>query len=157
MAAGALLLAVSTLAVPACTSDADPTGPVGVELPDAGVSAAVARTCRELLAAVPERLRDDLPRRPVRGDATRTAAWGDPPVQLACGVPPAPESAEPVEVGPPEGGTVAFEVEDVDDGVRWTTRDRTVPVAITVPDQYDSQVVVRLTGALLRTVPRGPT
>ena len=106
-------------------------------------------SCSALLRALPEEIGQGLRRREVAGDPLRTAAWGEPAVTLECGV-PAPERPEPpVELGPNDDGPlVAFTTRDVGAGTRFTTSDRTVRVAVTVPDLYDSQVLVDLTGAL---------
>jgi Protein of unknown function (DUF3515) len=146
-------VAVLLLLLTACASGAAapapaPTGPVDVPVPTA-TPALVLSSCKALLDTLPEELGDDLRRRPVTGDPTRTAAWGEPAVTLECGVPLPTRAEPPVEVGPNDDGPlVAFTTRDVGAATRFTTSDRTVPVAITVPDVYDSQVLVTLTGPL---------
>jgi Protein of unknown function (DUF3515) len=109
--------------------------------------------CARLLAALPDRLDDHVRRRQV-ADPGRTAAWGNPAVVLTCGV-PAPETAsDPVAIGPPEGSEfVTFTVRDTGAAQLWTTRDRPVAVQVLVPDAYDGQVLVPLTGPVLAQLP----
>ncbi len=89
--------------------------------------------CPALLAALPDQVDPGVERREVTGDATRTAAWGDPPVTLECGVPAPDRPDEPVVVN-----GVAWSVRDVGAGYRWTTRDRTPVVAVEIPDAYEN-------------------
>jgi hypothetical protein len=49
------------------------------------LSGARARACADLLGALPDHV-DDQARMSVRGTGY-TAAWGDPPIELRCGVP----------------------------------------------------------------------
>ncbi len=153
----ALLLALAgcTAAEPAAPAAPPPaTGPVAVSAPSA--RAADARRCEELVAALPATLGPGLDRRPVTGDATRTAAWGDPAVTLVCGAPPAGDpgvDGEPFDVGPPEGGLVRFLQDDVGAANVFTTRDRAVPVAVTVPDTADATALVPLLPAVLAALP----
>ncbi len=113
------------------------------------VDPVVVRVCSALLRAVPEELGDGLERRAVTGDPLRTAAWGEPAVTLECGVPRPTRDEPPVELGPNDDGPlVAFTTRDVGAATRFTTSASAVTVAVTVPDQYDSQVLVQLTGPL---------
>jgi hypothetical protein len=95
----------------------------------------VLSSCRELLAALPDQLDTGVRRRSVTGDATRTAAWGDPPVTLRCGVALPDQSLEPIRI---DGlNLVTTKSRGV---VTWTTFDRAVNVAIDVPTAYEEQV-----------------
>ena len=156
-------MAALALALAGCTADppaaAPPpaTGPVELAAPTA--PAARTRPCAALVAALPQTLGPGLDRRPVTGDAARTAAWGDPPVTLVCGAPPAGDpgvDGEPFDVGPPGGAIVRFLQDDVGAANVFTTRDRAVPVAITVPDSADAQAVVPLLPAVLAELPAVP-
>ena len=62
------------------------SGPVSVESPAA--TGADARACSALVKALPDRVADQ-DRREVRSQkgSARTAAWGDPAIELRCGVP----------------------------------------------------------------------
>ncbi len=153
----AALLGAALLA--GCSSTAAPapraTGPVDVPAPSG--TAGVER-CADLVGALPSLLRSsraDLARRPVAGDPTRTAAWGDPPVLLVCGaVPPAGDpTAEQLQVGPPGGGLVTFVLADLGTSTAFTTVGLPVTVTVTVPDTADSTVLVPITPALLAVRP----
>jgi hypothetical protein len=48
------------------------------------LSGSRARACADLIGALPDHV-DDQPRMPVRGTGY-AAAWGDPPIELRCGV-----------------------------------------------------------------------
>jgi hypothetical protein len=119
--------------------------------PPPAVSAQASAICTRLLAALPTSLQSGVVSRPVAGDAQRTAAWGDPAVSLACGTPAPVDDprATLVQVGPGSGGVVTFVVEDVEGGTAFTTSGLPVPVTVTVPDAYDSTLLVPLTGPLL--------
>jgi hypothetical protein len=127
----------------ACTSGgstprAVATGPVAVPVPSASASLVVT-ACRALVAAVPTALDKGVRRRPVTGDAGRTAAWGDPPITLECGVPLPDQTIEPLRIdGFP---LVAVEKRDV---VTYTTSDRAVNARVTIPRSYDDQTYLVL-------------
>ena len=124
------------------------TAPVDVPVPTITASPA-AQSCTALLASLPAEIGEGLRRRQVTGDPTRTAAWGEPPVTLECGVAPPARDEPPVELGPDdEGALVGFTVRDVGAANRFTTSRTSVRVAVTVPDTYDSQVLQSLTPAL---------
>ncbi|MFP5219605.1 MAG: DUF3515 domain-containing protein [Actinomycetes bacterium] len=147
------LAAVLLVAGAAGCSGSDPAaGPVEVPPPPAAGSE-VDTSCRALLDALPHDVGDGVARRPVEPDTGRTAAWGEPPVVVECGV-EAPERDEPPFVV----NGVAFTTRDVGSATRWTTYGRTVRAAVTIPDDYSGgDVVVRLTDALDRALPQDPT
>ena len=114
--------------------------------------AEVDSACRDLVDALPDEVGDGAARRPVEPDSGRTAAWGDPPVVLECGV-EAPERDEPPFVV----NGVGFTTRDVGSATRWTTYGRTVLAAVTVPDAYSGgDVMVGLTDALDGALPVDP-
>ena len=94
-----------------------------------------ASACARLVAALPDELDVGVRRRPVTGDATRTAAWGDPAITLRCGVPLPDQSLEPIQIDGLDLVTVKSA-----GLVTWTTLDRAVGVAIAVPTSYEEQV-----------------
>ncbi|MCU1588854.1 MAG: hypothetical protein JWP11_110 [Frankiales bacterium] len=109
--------------------------------------------CRALLAAVPAELDTGVRRRPVTGDATRTAAWGDPAITLRCGVSRATTGLGPITI---DG--VSFLTSTRAGITTWTTSDRAVSAAIDVPKAYKEQVydVNPLVSALLHALPAIP-
>ena len=102
-----------------------------------GTSSSDASTCARLIAALPEELDDGVRRRHVSGDATRTAAWGDPPITLRCGVAAPDSSLQPIEID----GLKLVTVKSAG-AVTWTTVDRRVTVTIVVPTAYEEQIYV---------------
>jgi len=113
-------------------------------------AALVLSTCRALLASVPDELDKGVRRRPVTGDATRTAAWGDPAVTLRCGVARATTGIGPITI---DG--LSFLTRTADGVTTWTTSDRAVNVAIDVPRSYAEQAydVQPLIPAILMALP----
>jgi len=107
------------------------TTPVSVPAPPLGDRAATV--CRALVAELPGAVRD-LPRRPVTAGAEQNAAYGDPPLTLACGVPPASFPADAQLWGI---SGVCWYADRRPDGAVWTTVDREVPVTVTVPTRYE--------------------
>lgn len=108
---------------------------------------AVAARCAALVAALPETLRTsdgELPRREVR--ATGVAAWGDPAVTLACGVPSASEdvAGEVFGFGPPGGRQVSFLLDDLGAARTYTTTDLPIGVRVAVPDAHDAPFLATL-------------
>jgi hypothetical protein len=139
--------------VAGCTTGATPdTGPVDVPGPVVQ-SDDVEAACATLIDALPEEVDPGVERRPVTGDPARTAAWGDPPVTLQCGVEP-PERLEP----PVIVNGVAWTVRDIGPGFRWTTSGRTVLVAVTIPDDYTNgvEIVFPLSPVVDEVVPVDP-
>ena len=126
------------------------TGPVDV--PDPGPGApATQDVCPALMAALPAVVEDGT-RREVTAPAL-TAAWGDPPITLRCGVPAPPgltPSSECLEV---DG--VGWFSEDVATGVLFTTIGRAAFVEVGVPAGYTPAVnpLVDLADAVTAHVP----
>jgi len=106
--------------------------------------------CAALIAALPDEIDPGVRRRPVTGDAGRTAAWGDPAVTLECGVPEPDRPDEPAQVN-----GVTWSVRDIGPGFRWTTRDTSVLVAVDIPDAYENgaELVNPLAQPVLATLP----
>jgi hypothetical protein len=129
----------------AAPSEPVPSTPVAMSAPPLAGPAATA--CRAFVAALPAALRDR-PRRDVTGGPAQNAAYGQPPLTIACGTPVpsyAPETILAVVSG------VCWYVQ----GERWTTVDRTVPVTVQVPASYGpgGQWVVDLAPAIVQTLP----
>jgi hypothetical protein len=114
----------------------------------------VEAVCAALADVLPEEVDPGVTRRPVEPDTGRTAAWGDPPVTLECGVEPPERLEQPVVVN-----GVGWTVRDVGAGFRWTTSGREVLVAVTIPDDYTNgvEIVFPLSPAVAEAVPVDPT
>jgi hypothetical protein len=105
----------------------------------------------KLLATLPSQLDKDVRRRPVSGDATRTAAWGDPAVTLRCGVPRPDQGLEPIIID-----NLSFVTTKAHGVTTWTTSDRAVNVSIDVPASYTGEqgyLVTPLVAPLLAALP----
>ena len=131
-----------------------------VTLPAPSLAADVVGVCRDVVSALPGAV-GPRQRRPVTGPE-QNAAYGDPPVTLACGVPAHP-------VAPTEDLTqlsgVCWATVTAADRTEWTTVDRRVPVRVTVPGPAagSAQIVIAFTPAIsghspvAATVPTGCT
>jgi hypothetical protein len=105
----------------------------------------------------------DLPGRKVSAGPEQNAAWGEPPITLACGV-PRPAMCERVDGGRP--GCVPLDAIMLNmNGVCWwaqdgpatdvfTTMDREVAVRVSVPGGYQNaaQWANEFSDAIVRTV-----
>ncbi|WBB64439.1 DUF3515 domain-containing protein [Streptomyces sp. WMMC500] len=100
--------------------------------------------CRELADRLPGTV-DGQERRETEPVSALTAGWGDPAVELRCGVPrpevltPGSEHYNPTTDAVSVNG-VDWMYEDLDDGARFTTTQRTAFVEVTVPDAYAPEV-----------------
>ncbi|HEX6871175.1 MAG TPA: DUF3515 family protein [Micromonosporaceae bacterium] len=115
---------------------ATPTGPPAtsaVRMAAPALTADTQRVCQAVIAALPDRIRDRA-RRPVTAGAEQNAAYGDPPVTLACGT-PMPSFPPTAMVSGLSG--VCWFAEPGTGATRWTTVDRAVPVTVTVPGRPD--------------------
>ena len=107
-----------------------------------------ATVCRALLAKLPATL-GDLTRRPVTAGAEQNAAYGDPPVTVACGsTGPAP---------PPDPQLFAINgicwyAEDGKDARTWVLQGREVPLVVRVPTAYTGQNLVDLSTPIRNAV-----
>ena len=134
------------------TGGIEDTGPV--EMPARVLTADEEVICRALLSQLPDTVRDLEPR-PVSAGPEQNAAYGDPPITLACGV-------EAAEVAPTDRvwglDGVCWVAAEQDDGTVWVTVDREVPVRVTVPSAYGGpgQWVAEFSRALAETVPPAP-
>jgi hypothetical protein len=110
------------------------------------------QACSALVEALPDVVSDAV-RRDVEPVTERTAAWGDPPIVLRCGV-PLPEEYRP--------DAQLFDVESVgwfpvdgEGGTFFTATDREPHVEVAVPDDYAPEAVVLadLAAAITSTIP----
>lgn len=89
-----------------------------------------------------------------------TAAWGDPAIELRCGVPrperltPGSEHYNPTSDAVEVNG-VSWLIEQRDGGYRFTTTDLVAFVEVSVPDDYAPEVgtLTDLTSAVGKSVP----
>lgn len=129
---------------------ANATGPVPMTVYTLDERAEVI--CRALLAKLPDTLRD-LPQRPVTAGPEQNAAYGEPPITLACGIPL--PSIPPTDLVYPLD-KVCWHAGDRPDATVWTTVDREVPVQVTVPKSYaePGQWVISFSKPVEEAVPR---
>jgi Protein of unknown function (DUF3515) len=132
----------------------------GSSTPAVGVSPvptaapAVQDVCRRLVQALPSKV-DDLPRRRVAPADGTTAAWGNPPVVLRCGV------------GKPAGLTMTsmlagvnglyWFIEEHPDVRIWTTNGLRANVEMRIPIRHDPPQgpMVDVAAAISATDPKG--
>ena len=106
------------------------SGAVAVPEPDPDETGRAA--CAPLIAALPDRVLEA--ERRTADPGVLTAAWGDPPITLRCGVAAAPgltPASECLEVN-----GVGWFAEDADGGTLYTTIGRQVFVELGVPEDY---------------------
>jgi Protein of unknown function (DUF3515) len=125
------------------------TGPVA--MPARKLTARQATVCRALLSQLPHAVRDRV-QRPVTAGAEQNAAYGDPPITVACGstVPSFPPTDTVLRTN-----TVCWYEKTGPDGSVWTTLDREVPVTVTMPAAYEqaAQWVIEFAAPVTAAVP----
>lgn len=105
-------------------------------IPEPTPDGAGRTVCVQLVAALPDRVLDAARRTAEPG--VLTAAWGDPPITLRCGVAAPPglvSTSECLEVN-----GVGWFSEDADGGRLYTTIGRQVFVEVGVPSDYAPEV-----------------
>jgi hypothetical protein len=107
---------------------AEATAPV--PMPARTLAPRAATVCRALLARLPQAVRG-LRQRPVTGGTEQNAAYGEPPLQVRCGVPAVTLPATSTETVYPLS-RVCWLPDRA--GRVWTTLDREIPVSVTVPE-----------------------
>lgn len=126
--------------------------PVAVE-PPATPDAVAGAVCADFTEALPASLSTVGERREVTPESTLTAAYGDPPVGVRCGVP------EPIDLAP---DALLVTVDDIDwfaqelsAGWRLTTMGRVAAVELTVDAEHGPapSVAADLTSTILATIP----
>lgn len=103
-----------------------------LDLPDPDPGAEARGQCTALMADLPETVRDE-DRREVR-PGELTAAWGDPPITLRCGVPQPPGLTRSSECWEVNG--VGWFAEEAEGGMLFTTIGRGTFVEVGVPAGY---------------------
>ncbi|MGW1837370.1 DUF3515 domain-containing protein [Streptomyces sp. BBFR2] len=148
-----VLPSLAVLCAAGCSSAAEVTPPAP--------EGAAAGYCRALHKELPGTV-DGLARRSTGPASEYTAAWGDPAVQLRCGVPKpgtltsGSEHYNPTADAADVNG-VSWFLEKRDDGYRFTTVLRKAYVEVTVPGKYAPEVnaLTDLAAAVRKTVPEG--
>ncbi|MEE1931173.1 DUF3515 domain-containing protein [Streptomyces sp. TRM 70351] len=153
------LLAAAAVAVLSATGCAGPS-PKGPAVPSP--SGAVAADCRALAGLLPAELAGQarVEREPV---SVFTAVWGDPGIELRCGVPrprpltPGSEHYNPTADAVEVNG-VSWLLEEREDGYRFTTTGRSAFVELTVPGAYAPEInaLTALAEPVGRAVPERP-
>lgn len=129
------------------------TTPVEMAAPE--LAERPATVCRALLSKLPTTLRD-LAQRPVSAGSEQNAAYGDPAVTVACGVPPA-------TIGKTDEmwvvNRVCWHVKEHEQETVLTTADREVPVRVSVPREYSQglQWVAPISESMVAAVPSAQT
>jgi hypothetical protein len=137
------LLAVALLTFTGCS------GAVRLDPPDPPIN---ADTCADFVARLPEMLADQQAR---QTDPTSelTAAWGDPPITVRCGVPDPTTLTASAQLFRIDG--VDWFPEQDSSGYVFTTYQRQANVQVTVPDAYspESGPVTELSTLVKQTIP----
>lgn len=119
----------SVFAKPAPPPSPTPQATSLVSMPVPPLSEAVVGVCRQVIAGLPSSVLG-ANRRAVSGPE-QNAAYGDPPVTVACGV--AAPTVAPTDDVTQISGVCWIAKPGGSAGTVWTTVDRSVPVAVTVP------------------------
>ncbi|GAA2631821.1 hypothetical protein GCM10009863_54510 [Streptomyces axinellae] len=146
---------MALLATASCSFTGDSAGPA-VPSP----SGRAAKVCRALHDALPKRV-DGRRSGATEPESDYTAVWGDPAIELRCGVAkpakltPGNEEYNPTSDAAEVNG-VSWLTEQREGGYRFTTTDRVAYVEVTVPDDYAPEVnpLTDLSGAVKRAVPK---
>ena len=145
---GAVVCAATLLLATGCS------GPVPVDAP--ALSGADARACRALVAALPDHV-DDLARDEVDTGDGFGAAWGDPAIELRCGV-PVPKGFDQFATCQVTNGVAWYIPESQQTGrpgpVTMTTVGRAQNVEVRIPEDYfpPANTMVDLAPAVKRTL-----
>ncbi|WP_307843480.1 DUF3515 domain-containing protein [Streptomyces sp. B15] len=157
-AASAAAVGVPTVLALLVTAGCSVTGDAGPTPPSP--SGGAAKVCRSLHDALPKQV-DGQSRGEADPVSDYTAVWGDPAIELRCGVPePAQLTPGDEEYNPTadaaEVNQVSWLMEKQDGGYRFTTTDRVAYVELTVPDDYKPEVeaLADLSGAVKSAVPK---
>lgn len=133
-------------------SNPRPASTAPVSMPAPSLNRRQSTVCLALTSQLPAKLRD-LPQRPVTAGAEQNAAYGDPPITVACGAGPRP--SVPPDATVYRLSNVCWYPVERPDATVWTTLDREVPVTVTVPRQYDQagQWVIEFSAPVVAAVP----
>ncbi|HEX2362954.1 MAG TPA: DUF3515 domain-containing protein [Jiangellaceae bacterium] len=124
----------------------------GVDVEPYEAEPGTEQACAALVDALPDVVSDAV-RRDVETAPERTAAWGDPPIVLRCGV-PLPAQYRPDSQLLDVDGVGWFPV-DGEGGTFFTAADRMPYVEVAVPEDYapEAEVLVDLAAAITSAIP----
>lgn len=155
-----LPVAATLLTVAGCTSTDDASGALPAPTP----SGQQAAHCRALRHELPSTV-NELKRRTDRPDSDFTAAWGDTPITLRCGVPRPLVLTRGYKHYNPWSATVEINgvewmpEQQPDGSLRCTTSKREAWVEVTVPKKYvgtgEFEMFTGLSDAVRKAVPLG--
>jgi hypothetical protein len=129
-----------------------PQATTPVQMTAAKLSPRAETLCRALLSQLPTALRDR-PQRAVTEGTEQNAAYGDPAITLACGIPaPTYPPTDLVSLF----DRVCWHAAEGPDATVLTTVDREVPIQVTVPKAYEAaaQWTVVFSKPIIETVPK---
>jgi hypothetical protein len=128
---------------------ARPHSTAAVPMPARPLPPRPAEVCRTLSTRLPDRI-GDLDRRPVTAAPDQNAAYGDPPVTLACGAP-----GPPVPTGAPflEINGICWYAEKGPDAASWSLRGHEVSLVVTVPPRHTGQLLADLAKPISDAIP----
>ena len=122
-----LVAALGLILLAGCTP-----GPTPVAVPSPAPD--VAAACAQLVKALPEKVLD-AKRRKTEPDSPLTTAYGDPPIEVTCGVSPPAGMAE-AQSQCFEVNGVGWFAKEVMNGVVFTTIGRALYLEVAVPSKY---------------------
>ncbi len=123
---------VTAQAAPAAKTTPTATSSAPVVLTAPVLKPADAQMCLAYIAALPTKIRT-LAERHVTAGPEQNAAFGDPPITTQCGA----AKAQPAQTDDIfTMNSVCWHAQTVGKNTVWTTLDRPVPVAVTIPGTY---------------------
>jgi hypothetical protein len=120
----------ASMVLPALTG----CGPGAVQVAVPSPAPEVAAACSKLVGALPDAVLD-AKRRKTEPPSPLTTAYGDPPIEITCGVAP-PAGLAQAQSQCFEVNGVGWFAEEVENGVIFTTIGRKVYLEVAVPDKY---------------------
>jgi hypothetical protein len=137
-----------------------PSTPVQMAAPE--LDARTSQVCLAVTSQLPAKVRD-LPARKVSAGPEQNAAWGEPPITVACGI-TQPTMCERIDGGHPgcvpldatmfKMNSVCWWGQEGPASDQFTTMDREVAVQVTVPSSYQqtAQWANEFSDAVVKTV-----
>lgn len=138
---------------PSASAKPQPSSSVSMAAP--GLADTVEPVCRGFVAQLPDHIRN-WKRRPVSAGPEQNAAYGEPPLRVACGGPAA--TVAPTATVYLLSGVCWIPAQPSGGATVWTTVDRKVPVAVSVPASYQQpgQWVTEFSATVAGAVPSLP-